>query len=279
VDREQLADFLRRRREALRPEDVGLNAGPRRRTRGLRREEVAGLAAMSTDYYARLEQRRGPQPSPEILASLARALRLTRAEHDHLFRLAGRTPPANLFRATHVDPALMRVLDRIDTPAMVVSDIGETLLQNPGAVALLGDQTGHEGPARSGIYRWFMDPGERRLYPREDWDLHARSHVAALRLALARGDSEEEISTLVDLLIDTSEEFAALWDEHDVRLRLTEQTKRFDHPEVGLIALRCQPLIAENQAMALLVYTASPGSEDEEKLRLLSVIGTQALRS
>jgi transcriptional regulator with XRE-family HTH domain len=276
MDREQLADFLRHRREALQPADVGLRTGRRRRTQGLRREEVAALASMSTDYYARLEQRRGPQPSAEILTALGRALRLTRAEQDHLFRLAGRTPPANLLRVTHVDPALLRVLDRIDTPAQVSSELGETLVQNPAAVALLGDQTGFEGPARSMIYRWFTDPEVRLLYPREDWPLHARTHVAALRLAIARNDSEE-VRELLTLLSEASEEFVDLWDRHDVRLQLGESTKRFVHPEVGLISLRCQPLVAENQAQALVVYTATPGSEDEEKLRLLSVIGTQQL--
>jgi transcriptional regulator with XRE-family HTH domain len=276
MDREQLAEFLRHRREALRPHDVGLNGGPRRRTKGLRREEVAALAAMSTDYYARLEQRRGPQPSAEILTSLARALRLTRAERDHLFRLAGRTPPATLLRGAHPDPALLRVLDAIDTPALVISDIGETLAQNPAAVALVGDQRSFDGPAKSIVYRWFTDPDARRLYPEEDWDLHAQSYVAALRLALTRDDSED-VANLVALLVDDSEEFARRWDEHDVRLQLGEETKRFDHPEVGLIELRCQALIAENQAQALLVYTATPGSEDDEKLRLLSVIGTQRL--
>jgi transcriptional regulator with XRE-family HTH domain len=276
VDRDQLADFLRHRREALQPVDVGLRTGPRRRTQGLRREEVAALASMSTDYYARLEQRRGPQPSAEILTALGRALRLTRAEQDHLFRLAGRTPPANLLRSTHVDPALLRVLDRIDTPAQVSSELGETLVQNPAGVALLGDQTGFEGPARSMIYRWFTEPDSRLLYPREDWQLHARSHVAALRLAIARNDSED-VREMISLLSEASEEFVELWDRHDVRLRLGETTKRFVHPEVGLISLRCQPLVAENQAQALVVYTATPGSEDEEKLRLLSVIGTQQL--
>lgn len=276
MDRDQLADFLRHRREALQPADVGLRTGPRRRTQGLRREEVAALASMSTDYYARLEQRRGPQPSAEILTALSRALRLTRAEQDHLFRLAGRTPPANLLRSTHVDPALLRVLDRIDTPAQVSSELGETLVQNPAAVALLGDQTGFEGPARSMIYRWFTEPEVRLLYPREDWPLHARTHVAALRLAVARNDSED-VREMIALLTEASEEFVELWDRHDVRFRLAESTKRFVHPEVGLLSLRCQPLVAENQAQALVVYTATPGSEDEEKLRLLSVIGTQAL--
>jgi hypothetical protein len=175
-----------------------------------------------------------------------------------------------------VDPALLRVLDKIDTPAQVASDIGETLVQNPAAVALVGDQTAFEGPAKSLIYRWFTDPDERLLYPREDWDLHARSHVAALRLAMAR-DDPEDVSVLVDLLLAAGEEFAQLWNEHDVRLRLGEQTKRFAHPEVGLIELRCQALIAENHAQALVVYTATPGSADDEKLRLLAVIGTQKL--
>ena len=104
MDRAALADFLRRRREALQPGDVGMPAGPRRRTPGLRREDVAALAAMSTDYYTRLEQQRGPQPSEQMLASLARALRLTSDERDYLFQLAGHNPPAPVSAATHVAP-------------------------------------------------------------------------------------------------------------------------------------------------------------------------------
>lgn len=107
-----MADFLRHRREALRPEDVGLSPGARRRARGLRREEVAALALMSTDYYTRLEQRRGPQPSERMLDSLARALRLTRAERDYLYRVAGHNAPASLSDPSPVAPALLRVLDR-----------------------------------------------------------------------------------------------------------------------------------------------------------------------
>jgi transcriptional regulator with XRE-family HTH domain len=114
MDRIELANFLRRRRESLQPEDVGLAKGLRRRVAGLRREEVAGLSAMSTDYYARLEQRRGPQPSEQMVAALARGLRLTLDERDHLFRLTGHEAPARVLRSTHVSPALMRVLDRLD---------------------------------------------------------------------------------------------------------------------------------------------------------------------
>ena len=163
MDRAALADFLRHRREALQPGDVGLPAGARRRALGLRREDVAALAAMSTDYYTRLEQRRGPQPSEQMLASLARALRLTGGEHDYLFQTAGHNPPASVAAAPHVSPALLRVLDRLsDTPALILSSLGETLVQNRMAQALFGDKPGCTGLARSEIYRWFTDPAERR---------------------------------------------------------------------------------------------------------------------
>ena len=140
MDRAQLADFLRRRRDALRPADVGLTSGPRRRTEGLRREEVAALCGMSVDYLARLEQQRGPQPSDQMLAAIARGLRLTQDERDHLFQLAGRNAPQRALGADHVSPGMMRVLDRLyDTPAQVVTGLGEVLVQNQTATALLGD--------------------------------------------------------------------------------------------------------------------------------------------
>ncbi len=274
MDREQLADFLRRRREALQPEDVGLVKGPRRRTSGLRREEVAALSNMSTDYYSRLEQQRGPQPSEQMLAAIARGLRFSQDERDHLFRLAGHTAPPRAGRADHVNPALMRVLDRLDTPAQVVSELGETLVQNPLAVALLGDQTSFEGPSRSIFYRWFTDPAERSFYPEEDHDRHARTWVSGLRAVLARAGPDSRAADLVARLRDESPEFSRIWDEHEVAVR-TSQRKRMVHPAIGTIELDCQVLVAEDQAQSLLVYTATPGTEDYEKLKLLSVIGIQ----
>src|SRR3954467_4463775 len=120
MDRKELGEFRRHRREMMRPRDVGLVEGPRRRTEGLRREEVAQLAGMSTDYYARLEQRRAPQPSVQITTALARALRLTLDERDHLFALIGHNAPARFRVSDHVSPTLMRVLDRLhDLPAFV----------------------------------------------------------------------------------------------------------------------------------------------------------------
>ena len=274
MDRAQLADFLRRRREALQPGDVGLDAGARRRAKGLRREEVALLAHMSTDYYARLEQQRGPQPSEQMLAAIARALRLDLDERDHLFRLGGHTPPRRGKRTDHVNPALLRVLERLDTPALVMSDLGETLAQNELAVALLGDQTRHTGVRRSLLYRWFTDPQERELYPPADRDQVGRAYVAHARSALARDPDDVAGAELVARLRADSPEFAALWDAHEVTVRLSDH-KRLLHPRVGPITLYCQHLIAADEGQVLMVYTATPGTEDADKLRLLSVIGTQ----
>lgn len=149
MNRPALADFLRSRRDGLHPEDVGMSVGSRRRTAGLRREEVATLTGMSTDYYTRLEQSRGPQPSAQMLAALARALRLSNDERDYLFRLAGHPAPGRTPLDTHVAPALMRVLDRLDdSPALILSSLGETLVQNRMAAALFGDHARHTGLAR-----------------------------------------------------------------------------------------------------------------------------------
>ena len=275
MDREGLADFVRRRREALQPEDVGFPRGPRRRASGLRREEVALLASMSNDYLVRIEQGRGPQPSESMLAALARALRLTQAERDHLYRLAGHTPPDRTWRSDHVSPALLRVLDTVDAPAQVMSDLGETLVQNTLAVALLGDQTRFTGPARHMLYRWFTDPdAERAHYPPEDRPLHQRQFVASLRLAVARDPSEPRAAALVAALLQTGEEFRAQWAEHEVREHESFR-KKIVHPRIGVLELDCQTLVAENEGQRLLVYTATPGSEDAEKLRLLAVIGAQ----
>jgi transcriptional regulator with XRE-family HTH domain len=162
MDRPELADFLRIRRQALQPEDVGLFRGPRRRTSGLRREEVAELCGMSVDYYARLERGNGPQPSEQMAAALARGLRLSLAERDHLFLLAGHNAPQRILRSDHVSPGLMRVLDRLDdTPAQIMGGLGETLVQTRLARALPGDQTQFTGLARSAVYRWFTDPASR----------------------------------------------------------------------------------------------------------------------
>ena len=274
MDRVALADFLRRRRESLQPSDVGLPLTARRRTPGLRREDVAALAAMSTDYYTRLEQQRGPQPSEQMLGALARALRLTSDERDYLFLLAGHTaPPASA--APYVPPALLRVLDRLDdTPALILSSVGETLVQNRMAAALLGDHSGYTGLARSDIYRWFTDPAARRRYPADDHGRQSRAQVANLRAAYATAGPQSRAGEIVRALQQESAEFARLWERHEVARRFADH-KILLHPELGEIEVDCQVLFTEDQSHALLVLTAPPRTEAFEKLQLLAVLGQQ----
>lgn len=210
MDRAQLADFLRTRREALQPEDVGLPRGPRRRTGGLRREEVAALCGMSADYYSRIEQQRGPNPSEQMLAAIARGLHLTLEERDHLLRLAG--------------------------------------------------------------YTWFTDPAARRLYPEIDHPMHGRAFTARLRETYTREGKGSRAAAIVDALLAASPEFAQVWRAHDISVPHSD-LKRIQHPQVGVLELNCQTLVDPDQSQVLLVFTAVPGTESYEKLRLLSIIG------
>jgi transcriptional regulator with XRE-family HTH domain len=277
VDRTQLADFLTRRRNDLQPEDVGIPRGPRRRTSGLRREEVAALCGMSVDYYSRLEQRRGTRPSEQMLAAIARGLHLSLDERDHLFRLAGHTAPQRALRSDHVDVGVRRVLDRLDdTPAQVMSGLGEALLQTRLARALLGDLTRFQGLDRAMVYRWFTSDAARRVYPESDHPMHSRVFTSQLRAAYAKHGSDSRAAAIFAALTAASAEFRQVWERHEIGLRYPGP-KRILHPEVGLLELHCQTLHDLDQAQTLLVYTAVPGSESHEKLQLLSVIGDQSL--
>lgn len=275
IDRAALADFLRGRREALQPEDVGLPRGERRRTSGLRREEVAALAHMSADYYSRLEQERGPVPSEQMLASIAQGMHLTRHERDHLFHLAGHTPPARGGAGDHISPGVLRILDRlVDTPAEVVTELGQTLRQNALGVALVGDLLAYEGPARSIGYRWFSDPAVRRRYLEEDHAFYSRLYASGLREVLGRRGPDSDAARFVDLLLPQSEEFREVWARHEVGVRPRE-VKRYVHPDVGLLEVSCQIMLDPVSAHSLLVYTAVPGSESHEKLQLLQAVATR----
>jgi transcriptional regulator with XRE-family HTH domain len=278
IDRSSLAEFLLRRREALQPEDVGLTRGPRRRTNGLRREEVAMLCYMSTDYYARLERGTGPQPSEQMIASIAQGLHLSALERDHLFRLAGHQPPAGGPSSDHISPGLLRILDRLhDTPAEIVTELGETLRQTPLGVALTGDTTHFTGPSRSIGYRWFTDLSSRELYAPEDHPFLSRLWVSGLRDVMTRRGRASRAGRITDDLLTRSDEFRTLWDLHEIGVR-PQESKRFSHHELGTLDLACQILIDPMQSHTLLVYTAAPGTESYEKLQLLSVIGSQSLR-
>ncbi len=232
---------------------------------------------MSTDYYARLERGTGPQPSEQMIASIAQGLHLSLDERDHVFRLSGNNPPARGATSDHIGPGLLRVFDRLqDTPAEIITELGETLRQTPMGIALTGDAGRFTGSQRSLGYRWFTDPAVREVYPPEERALLSRVYVAGLReVATLRGPGSKA-EHLADLLREQSEQFRELWDSHEVGIRPT-QVKRFAHPEVGMLELNCQTLLDPDQSHRLLVYTAEPGSESYEKLQLLAVISTQTI--
>ncbi|MFE5027912.1 helix-turn-helix transcriptional regulator [Streptomyces sp. NPDC056656] len=277
----ELGAFLRTRRDRIRPAEVGLPQGPRRRVPGLRREEVAQLAGLSADYYTELERggaKNGVQPSGQTLAALARALRLNGDERDHLFHLAERpVPPSAHGPSAHVQPALLGLLDRLsNTPARVITDLHETLVENDLARTLLGKSPARRGPAASLVYRWFTDPQARETYPPEDHPHHSRVFVADLQAAAARRGRDAEVTKMVAVLRRRSEEFGALWDTHDVAVRRMDH-KRIVHPMLGVIELDCHNLLSEDGRQRLLWFTAPPGSPGAEQLELLSVVGTQEL--
>lgn len=279
IDRASLADFLRSRRTALQPEDVGLPRGQRRRTSGLRREEAALLSNMSVDYYARLERERGPQPSDQMLASIAQGLRLTIAERDHLFRLAGHESPPAASGGDHVSPGMMRIFDRLaDSPAEIVTELGETLQQTSLAAELTGDASGRRGDDRSIGYRWFADPASRDVHPVEDHPFLSRMYASGLRTVIARRGPDSRAAHLAERLLATSEEFREVWARHEVGIR-PRDVKTYRHPEVGLLTLQCQVLQDPDSSQNLLVYTAEPGSETAERLRLLAVVGSAVGRA
>ncbi|SDV02987.1 Helix-turn-helix domain-containing protein [Microlunatus sagamiharensis] len=283
MDRDGLGDFLRSRRERLRPEDVGLVPGPRRRTPGLRRDEVALLATMSTDYYERIEQGRGPQPSPSMLGAIARALRLTRDERDHVYLLAGHQPPPAHVALGYADPGLMTILDALapSVPAMVTDDLEGVLAQNALGVALLGPLTGSgvrgegEGGA-SFLWHWFTDERYRRLYAENDREVLSRGYVADLRAAVARRGSDAESTALVARLSAASAEFREIWALQEVRTKRVTR-KVLDHERVGRLDLECDVVVSPPSGQHLVLFRPVPGTGTAERLALLAVVGTQEL--
>ncbi|WP_217241686.1 helix-turn-helix domain-containing protein [Streptomyces sp. AC555_RSS877] len=274
MQRDQLADFLRRRRQAMRPADVGIADGPRRRTSGLRREEVATLAGMSVDYVVRLEQGRSSQPSVQLLGALARALRLSDDERVHLFHLAGHQPPPADGVARLARAGLIRMLDLLgDTPALVLSDLGEVLAQNRASLLLTGNHTGFSGDRRYVAYRWFTDPAVRAVTPPEEHERHARRLVADLRAAAGRRTGDSTVAGLVDRLQAASADFRRLWAEHEVAVRRADR-KTLLHPRVGRLLMDCETLVTPDQGQQLLVLTPAD-AETRERLELLRVIGVE----
>ncbi|MFE1878493.1 helix-turn-helix transcriptional regulator [Streptomyces diastatochromogenes] len=279
MDRRELAAFLRSRRERITPAEAGLPTGPRRRTPGLRREEVAQVAFISTEYYTRLEQARGPRPSREVLGGLARALRLSDAERDHLHHLAGAPPGPPPGPPREVRQSILDLLHRLpQAAAIVTSATFEVLAWNDLAAALMEDFSALPRRERNLVRRAFLGPSPdgQRLYGVSDANEFARVSAQRLRAAAARYPDDPELTNLIGELLSGSEEFTRLWASHDVSAEPTLR-KTFQHPVVGPVTVNCDVLHITDRDQQVVIYTAAPGSPSEEALRLLSVIGTQRM--
>jgi transcriptional regulator with XRE-family HTH domain len=281
MDKHELGAFLRSRRERLRPEDVGLPSGPRRRTPGLRREEIAVLAHISTEYYVRLEQGRAPRPSGEVLAGIAGALRLTDVESDHLHVLAGTAPIRTALHRRDVRPSILALIERLpQTAAFVTSAALEVLAWNDLAAALMEDFAGLASEDRNLARRAFLGPDrpDATLYGISDAAEFRQHAVMQLRATLARYPTDPAISGLIKELRDGSSEFARLWELHDVQAA-PMLTKSFRHPVVGELTVDCDSLTLTDRDQHLVLYSAPAGSRDAETLAFLSVLGAEGVNA
>ncbi|SER05403.1 Helix-turn-helix domain-containing protein [Lentzea xinjiangensis] len=278
MSKQELASFLRSRRERLRPEDVGLPSGPRRRTPGLRREEVAVLAHISTEYYVRLEQGRAPWPSAEVLAGIAGALRLTDAESDHLHLLAGTAPTRGRVHRRDVRPSILALLERLpQTAGFVTSAVFEVLAWNDLAAALMEDFALLDPRDRNLARRAFLDrtPPDKPLYGISDAAEFRLHVVMQLRATLARYPADPAVAELVEELRAGSADFARLWERNDVQAS-PALTKTFRHPLVGEVTVDCDSLTLTDRDQHLVLYSAPLGSPGAEALALLNVLGPGA---
>ncbi|MBC2900848.1 helix-turn-helix domain-containing protein [Streptomyces cupreus] len=279
--RAELSEFLRTRRARLKPEDVGLpDFGRHRRVPGLRREELAQLAGVSVAYYTRLEQGNGRNVSAEVLDSIARALRLSDAEHAHLTHLAKpkqhKKKPAE--RTQQVRPALRHLLDSMaDVPAYITGRRSDILAWNRMAAALFGDWGQLPAQERNWARLVFLNPDYRELFL--EWDQKAYDMVSYLRMDAGCHPDDPRLSALVGELSVKSEEFRRLWATHDVKEK-TYGVKRLRHPLVGELALSFESFrLADDTEQGLITYHAEPGSPSAEALRLLASWGTDATRA
>lgn len=261
-------------RERVSPEASGLPVGGRRRAVGLRREELALLAGISVDYVTRLEQGRATNPSEQVVEALGRALRVSETERAHLFTVAGLVPPGRGTVPTYITPGIHRMLDRLTgTPVSVADAAWTLLLANPLYTALMGEFHGKE---RNAIWRAFLGSGSRARYTPSALRSLEAQQVAELRATASRYPADQRVRRLISELRTNSDRFARLWDsevmgEHHV------SSKTVDHPVVGVLTLNCDLLSVAGSDLRILVYTAEPGTEDAERLALLTVIGTQTL--
>jgi transcriptional regulator with XRE-family HTH domain len=279
VESWEFGQVVRRWRDRLAPETVGLPVGRRRRASGLRREELAGLAGISADYLTRLEQGRATAPSAQVVEALARALRLPDTERDLLYRLAGHAPPGLDVVPSRITPSVRRLLDRLANTPVVVYDATWTLvLANAPYDALMGETSTWRGIERNAIWRNLLGPGTRIVHTAQEQADHEARLVADLRLTASRYRPDRGLRRLIGQLANTSPRFAELWaSDAPAPLPVPSRRKVVDHPAVGRITLDCDTLIVSLDDLRITVYTAEPGTADAERLALAIVLGTQTL--
>lgn len=272
--------MVRRWRDRVAPQTVGIPVGGRRRAAGLRREELAGLAGISADYLTRLEQGRATSPSVQVVEALARALRLSDAERDLLYRLAGHAAPGRDVVPSRITPSVQRLLDRLaNTPVAVFDATWTLLVANAPYDAVMGETTTWRGLERNAVWRNLAGAGARVVHtPEELADLQA-GLVADLRLTSARYPADRALRRLVGELAARCPRFVELWESGVPQPREPSKHKIIDHPAVGRITLDCDTLIVAADDVRIMVYTAEPGTEDAERLALAVVLGTQTLVS
>lgn len=275
----EFGDAVRRWRDRVAPEAVGVPVGARRRATGLRREELAALTGISVDYLTRLEQGRATAPSAQVVEALARALRLSDSDRELLFRLAALTPPGRQVVSTRVPPSVQRLLDRLDGVPVAVYDASWTLVvANAPYDALMGATAGWRGIERNSIWRHLMGPRNRVVHDIEEEAELVAGLVSDLRLTVARYPADRRLARLVADLGDASPRFVELWEsDRPVADTAPGREKVIDHPDVGLITLECDVLIVAGDDLRVMVYTVEPGTPDAERLALATVLGTQAL--
>ncbi|GGX66709.1 transcriptional regulator [Streptomyces minutiscleroticus] len=270
----ELGAALRHWRDRVPPQAVGLPTGGRRRAAGLRREELSQLAGVSADYIIRLEQGRAANPSPQVVEALARALRLTQDERAHLFRLAGLAPPGPGTVPRHITPGVHRMLDRLaGTPVAVFDAVWTQLLANPLYTALMGERHGNDLNA---VRRAFLNPHSRVRHTPESRGALQAAQVADLRRTAGRYPDDPDLRSLIADLRRLSTRFEELWESGAVGEHQAAR-KTVDHPHVGALTLDCDVLSVAGSDLRIMVYTARPGTEDADRLALLSVIGMQLL--
>jgi transcriptional regulator with XRE-family HTH domain len=264
--RAELADFLRNRRASLKPEDVGLPNGGRRRTPGLRREEVAQLAGVGATWYTWLEQGRDVRASLDVLEALARALRMDQAERTHLVLLGrGEEPPPCKKPAERVSPTLRRLIANLGpNPAFILGRRWDYLAWNDAAVVLLGDLGRIPRAQRNHAWLTFTDPARREMFT--DWECSSRLLVAKFRADSARHMGDEEFQSLISALRSNSREFARAWERHEVS-QSGPGRKDLRHPLVGMLSFShavFHPSEAVEQR--LILYTPLPDHDTPAKL-------------